>query len=120
MTSTTKKKELEKMCQGDTHLLYEMLYKILIEETMTIEEAIKCIEKKEIGLNEKSFHTFKSLQDEKDEFLDNPFDVTEGVIDCPKCFKKKTFSYSKQVRSSDEGFSTFNLCLECSHKWRIN
>lgn len=103
----------------DKKLMFEILYKANIEK-YSYSQIKNILLLKKTGLNEESFDRYKELQKEKDEFLDNPFDVTEGIVDCPRCFKKKTFSYSKQVRSSDEGFTTFNLCLSCNHKWRIN
>jgi DNA-directed RNA polymerase subunit M/transcription elongation factor TFIIS len=57
---------------------------------------------------------------ERDNFVSNPFTVEEGVMQCNKCGSKKTYSQSKQVRSADEGFSTFCMCANCGAKWRIN
>ena len=56
----------------------------------------------------------------RDEFISNPFTVEEGVMQCNKCGSKKTYSQSKQVRSADEGFTTFCMCSNCGAKWRIN
>lgn len=56
----------------------------------------------------------------QDDFIANPVEVTEGAVTCTKCGSKKTFSKQMQVRSADEGFSTFCICVNCGSKWRIN
>lgn len=66
------------------------------------------------------FNDVRNIQKEKDEFISNPFIVEEGVLKCDKCGSNRTYSYSKQVRSADEGFTTFVTCAQCNAKWRIN
>lgn len=59
----------------------------------------------------------KDVIEEQDNFLINPFEVEEGVLECNKCGSKRVFSYSKQVRSSDEGTSVFATCVACKSSW---
>ena len=66
------------------------------------------------------YQTEKNELKIRDEFISNPFTVEEGVMQCNKCGSKKTYSQSKQVRSADEGFTTFCMCSNCGAKWRIN
>ncbi len=58
----------------------------------------------------------------RDDFITNPMEVSEGVEKCPRCGCARTYSYQKQVRSADEGFTTFCTCAnpKCRHSWRIN
>ena len=58
----------------------------------------------------------------RDDYLTNPMDVSEGVEPCPKCKCTKSYSYQKQLRSGDEGFSTICTCAnpKCRYRWRIN
>ncbi len=58
----------------------------------------------------------------RDDFITNPMEVSEGVEKCPRCACARTYSYQKQVRSADEGFTTFCTCAnpKCRHSWRIN
>jgi DNA-directed RNA polymerase subunit M/transcription elongation factor TFIIS len=66
------------------------------------------------------YEPFRKEQQDKDDFVTNPFSVEEGVMQCTKCGSKKTYSTQRQVRSADEGFTTFCYCMNCSAKWRIN
>jgi len=67
--------------------------------------------------NHEEFHSIKNSVDEQDDFVENPFEVEEGVLDCGKCGCKKVFSYSKQCRGSDEPMSTFATCVNCKNTW---
>ncbi len=58
----------------------------------------------------------------RDDFITKPMEVDEGVEPCPRCGCKKSYSYQKQVRSGDEGMSTFCTCAnpKCRHRWYIS
>lgn len=71
-----------------------------------------------VGFNLRIYSDFANVEQETDTFLEEDIDVTEGALSCPKCNLNKTFSYTKQVRSADEGTSVFARCYNCSHKWR--
>lgn len=58
----------------------------------------------------------KDKIEEQDNFLVNPFEVEEGVLEC-RCGSRRVFSYAKQVRSCDEGTSVFATCVECKAQW---
>ena len=57
--------------------------------------------------------------EEQDEFIENPFEVVEGAMECDKCKSKRVFYYQKQSRSCDEGFNTYAACCNCNAKWTI-
>ena len=99
-------------------IVYDVL--VLIREKEPLTNILKMVKENKIGLNSSKFETIYEEVAEKDNFLDNPFSVEEGVLECGKCGSKRTFSYSKQVRRSDEGFTTFCLCSNCGARWRIN
>ncbi len=74
-------------------------------------------------LEDAMYMTHKQLKENqkmRDEYITSPIDVEEGVMQCNKCGSMRTFSTQKQVRSADEGFSTFCMCANCGAKWRIN
>lgn len=74
-----------------------------------------------LGWNHPIFDKFRKQLKEEDNFIENPYtNVEEGVIRCNKCGSFKTFSYQKQVRSSDEGFTLFVNCVVCNSSWREN
>jgi hypothetical protein len=54
---------------------------------------------------------------EEDDFIENPFQVEEGVLECYKCGSKRTISYTKQTRSADEPASVIATCINCKNKW---
>lgn len=64
----------------------------------------------------KSFGEIEMTQLEQDDFLVNPFELTEGVLVCT-CGNRRVFSYSKQTRGSDEPMTTFAQCSKCNKKW---
>lgn len=101
-----------------TNISYEVLYKL--SDGVKLEDVIESVEGGLFGLEEKTFEKYKILQKEKDDFLDKPIDIGESIMECGKCKSKKTYSYTKQVRSADEGFTTFSFCFDCGNKWRVN
>lgn len=71
----------------------------------------------EVEWKHSEFQEIRNNVNEQDEFVENPFEVEEGVLDCGKCNSKKVLSYSKQCRGSDEGTSIFARCLNCGNQW---
>jgi DNA-directed RNA polymerase subunit M/transcription elongation factor TFIIS len=69
------------------------------------------------GWNNHKFNSIRTKMSERDDFILKPFDVEDGTLTCKKCGSKKVFSYSKQIRSSDEPASVFAQCIECKSKW---
>jgi DNA-directed RNA polymerase subunit M/transcription elongation factor TFIIS len=69
--------------------------------------------------NTSEFDTYKKEINELDDFLNNPFEVDEGVLTCNKCNSNKTFSYTKQTRGGDESTTVFAMCSNCQTKWKI-
>jgi DNA-directed RNA polymerase subunit M/transcription elongation factor TFIIS len=75
----------------------------------------------ELGWNHPSLIHIREKVEEENKFIENPVvDIAEGIIQCGKCKSKRTFSYQKQVRSSDEGFTLFVNCVDCNSSWVEN
>lgn len=70
------------------------------------------------GFRLNAYFEHASAESETDQYLVEDICVDEGVLSCPRCKSAKTFSYTKQVRSCDEGTSVFARCYNCAHKWR--
>lgn len=64
-----------------------------------------------------TFDVEKKKIDEENDFMVNPYEISEGVLTCRKCGCEKIFSFSKQTRSMDEPTTVFGLCSKCGHKW---
>jgi DNA-directed RNA polymerase subunit M/transcription elongation factor TFIIS len=53
----------------------------------------------------KDFSDYNNERDLKDQQIENPPKMRDGVAPCPKCGKKKTVIVEFQGRSCDEGFT---------------
>ena len=62
------------------------------------------------------FDEIRKEQKKQDDFIANPFEVSEGVLEC-KCGSNKTISYPLQTRSGDEKTSIYVCCVKCGKKW---
>ena len=106
----------------DPNSLYiEYLYEISLQlkQNTKITPIFENLKKGKVGWNNPVFDDILRNQQEQDDFLVNPFEIEEGVQECNKCGSKRTFSYQKQTRSSDEGMTTFIQCV-CGNKWRYS
>jgi DNA-directed RNA polymerase subunit M/transcription elongation factor TFIIS len=83
-----------------------------------VKEYNEDIKAKLCGFALNAYHNYAEEERETDKYLTEEVSVEEGALVCPKCHSLKTFSYTKQVRSSDEGTSVFARCYNCAHKWR--
>ena len=93
--------------------LYQIIGDVITKKKL--EDLLKNIKQKKIGWNHSSFDFARSQMEEQDDFIENPFEVEEGVIDC-KCGSKRVFSFSKQSRSADEPMTTYAQCVQCNAK----
>ena len=97
------------------NVAYELYYEM--QQGKTKKDILEIIKMKTYGFGHVLFDDTRKKQDEQDGFIEHPFDVAEGIFKCVKCEGTKTYSYSKQVRSCDEGMSVFVTCVKCKHKW---
>ena len=68
--------------------------------------------------NKPIFKDIKEINMEEQKFLEKPFEVDEGVLECQACGSKRTYSFSKQTRGGDEGTTVFAKCAECGKTWK--
>jgi DNA-directed RNA polymerase subunit M/transcription elongation factor TFIIS len=78
------------------------------------------ISKGNLGWNHATFKTFKRIQQEQDDYILNPFEAEEGVVQCKKCKSWKVYSISVQTRAADEPMTTVSQCTVCKTKWSQN
>lgn len=99
------------------YLLYELSAEFTADPK--VEYFIQRVKSNKSGWNHPVFHPFHQLQKEYDDFLLNPPEVEEGVIQCHRCGSKKTFSFSKQTRRADESATVFVRCAECNKSFKM-
>lgn len=93
----------------------------LVASPQNIEEYVKnVIEKELLGFNHSSFDKFIQKENIQDEYVINPFQAEEGVVQCVKCKSMKVYSVSRQTRAADEPMTTVSVCTMCKHKWSQN
>ena len=94
-------------------ILYEISTKLKNNDSM--QNIAKIMKKQKYGFNDNTFDQVKKILKEEDDFIETPFEVSEGVLTC-KCGSNKTMSYPLQTRSSDEKTSVFVCCVKCGKK----
>lgn len=82
-----------------------------------IEDVIK---QGKLGWEHASFSAIKQSQQEQDDYILNPFEAEEGVVECKKCGSSKVYSVSVQTRAADEPMTTMAQCTVCKTKWSYN
>lgn len=97
-------------------LIYEAASQLVANGESTVDEVVNSIAEDKILWNSDKFKNERVALAEQDDFIEKPFELEEGVITC-NCGSKKVYTYSKQVRSGDEGYTTFAECIKCKTKW---
>lgn len=92
-----------------------------LADTQTIETYIEDVIKQgKLGWEHTSFSNIKQSQQEQDDYILNPFEAEEGVVECKKCGSSKVYSVSVQTRAADEPMTTMAQCTVCKTKWSYN
>ena len=115
-------KNIYELCDEDDKELYKkILYQVLydIKQGVKLPDILKDLKEHKILWKHSSLDKYIKEEDEQDEFIINPFQVEEGIVEC-RCGSKRVYSYSKQTRSGDEGITSFHQCLKCKSKWSLN
>jgi DNA-directed RNA polymerase subunit M/transcription elongation factor TFIIS/DNA-directed RNA polymerase subunit H (RpoH/RPB5) len=99
-----------------TDIIYQIVTDLQSSAT-DIETVLSDLTSEKVRWEHKQFETEKSSLLEQDDFIETPFELEEGMIECNRCGSKKVYTYSKQVRSGDEGYTTFAECINCKLKW---
>jgi len=102
--------------------VYQIIYDI--SEGKLLNNILLDIKSGKLGWSHEALSKFHASMEEQDNFIENPFEVAEGVLECRKvlengkiCGSKRVFSYSRQQRSADEPMTTFATCCACGTKW---
>lgn len=94
------------------------IYQVInnIQNGCKLNTVLSSIKRGEIGWYHKNFENLRFNEEEQDNFINNPFEVEEGVLEC-KCGSKRVFSFVKQTRKADESATTFAQCMKCNSTW---
>ena len=106
-----------------TEDMYDMiLYQCMIylKNGKSITELGECFVQDKLGFKHTIFDKLILNQLEHDNYIEHPIDSTEGVFECSRCKSNHIITFQKQTRRADEGFTIFNTCVKCNHKWKIN
>jgi len=127
LSHLSKKKENKQLIRDhllsypkDEHLdiIYELAYEI--QEGKTLQDVFQQLKKAKFGLQHQDFNDISEKIKETDNFMNNNFESVEGVNECSKCKSKRTISFTKQVRSADEGTSVFITCIDCKYRFILS
>ena len=119
------KQYMDSYCKGTIisekekdELLYIIFYELYFEYQLNPckENLIQYVKNKRFLYNHEAFDTIRYLLQEENKFITEPPTVDEGIIPCKFCKSKKTISFEKQTRSSDEAATLFISCVECKQK----
>lgn len=111
---------LRSLSRDEEEALY-LLYEVVVEYLYTdsLHQVMEQVQKKEIGWGHPNFHQIAKDFQEEDDFIQNPPMVEEGVMECTRCHSRRTFSFSKQTRRSDESATVFIRCSNCNYTYKI-
>lgn len=73
-----------------------------------------------LGFNHVSFDDLIKKEQEQDDYIRNPIEAEEGVVQCKKCGSYKVYSISIQTRAADEATTTMSQCTVCKNRWSYN
>jgi DNA-directed RNA polymerase subunit M/transcription elongation factor TFIIS len=73
-----------------------------------------------IGWKHRIFKHLLKSRKEQDDYILNPFEAEEGVVQCFKCKSYKVLSVAVQTRAADEATTTLSQCTQCDNKWSHN
>ena len=99
------------------NILYQILGDILTKK-FSVDTIIQNINNDLLEWNHPDFKEWANQISEQNDFIQNPFEVEEGVFQCKACGSRRVYSYTKQDRSCDEGTSVYAQCVACKAKWR--
>lgn len=94
--------------------VYQIIGDIINDKDST--EIMSSIKNGNMDWEHHSYDVEKHAIREQDDFIEHPFEVEEGVLEC-RCGSKRVYSFSKQTRSADEPMTTYAECVHCNAKW---
>ena len=111
-------KTIYNLAKNNNDLYFEIIYNICgdILKKKSLKKIFNELKLGKHSFKTEEFDEIRKEQKEQDDFVENPFEVSEGVLEC-KCGSNKTISYPLQTRSGDEKTSIYVCCVQCGKKW---
>ena len=115
---------LKKILEKKPHNIEETYKQLIItvcckiQSGIPLKDVLQTIKTGKVSWDCDEMEEYKHKLQEQDEFLEKPFEIEDGVIECNKCGSKRTYSYTKQTRSGDEATTVFSVCAKCGAKWK--
>lgn len=122
-------KHIYNMSSNDEKIYKNNIYQIIgdVLQGKNLKDLILTIKIGDLGWKHSAFKEMQNMLVEQNDFIENPFAVEEGVLECKArdkdgklCGSKRVFSYQRQVRSADEPMTTFASCCQCGTKWQYS
>jgi DNA-directed RNA polymerase subunit M/transcription elongation factor TFIIS len=104
---------------NELDVIYEVGF-LLKNEKESLKTTFDYLKTNKLFKNHPNFIDISKKLKEMDEFMDKPFEVTEGVNICNKCKSSRTLSYNRQTRSGDEGMTVYVFCIDCKYRYTMN
>lgn len=103
----------------DIDVIYEVGF-MLKQENKNLKETFDLLKNGKLFKKHPNFIDISKKMLEMDQFMDKPFEVSEGVNTCNKCKSNRTLSYNRQTRSGDEGMTVYVFCIDCKYRYTMN
>ena len=122
-------KHIYNMSSNDEKIYKNNIYQIIgdVLQGKNLKDLILTIKIGDLGWKHSALKEMQNMLVEQNDFIENPFAVEEGVLECKArdkdgklCGSKRVFSYQRQVRSADEPMTTFASCCQCGTKWQYS
>jgi DNA-directed RNA polymerase subunit M/transcription elongation factor TFIIS len=100
-------------------IAYEIGF-MLKQEKNNLKDTFDLLKNGKLFKNHPNFIDISKKMTEMDQFMDKPFEVSEGVNICNRCKSNRTLSYNRQTRSGDEGMTVYVFCIDCKYRYTMN
>lgn len=113
------KEQVEDDVESMENIVYELRVLYHHEAKKDMRMVAERVREGAFAWNHPSFEQEKATMERLDEFILKPPQIEEGVLKCKRCGSRRTFSFSKQTRRSDEAATVFVQCAQCSLTFRL-
>jgi transcription elongation factor S-II len=113
-----KSRQLYLNLNEESYVNNKQLMKMINKKKIKIEKLCDCHYKELLPSKWKKY--VKDLEILNDKISDTKEMTTTDQFKCQRCKKNKCVYSQFQIRSADEGITSFITCLNCGYNWREN